>query len=377
MTAARESLRKRIAALIDRLSDGSRDEPARDALLCQALGWQARAVDGYRRLLAARGVDPERTAADPGRAPDRFAALPTDVFRYARVASHPEQENVRVFRTSGTTVGKRGEHHLSDLSLYDRAARAAAAYALFPDIEAMPLLILAPPAAEAPDSSLCYMLSRFVQWFGSAESLHLWRDGRPDIGALRRALDRVSRSSLPVALLGTSLALAHAEQELGSSRWSLGHGSRIMLTGGFKGREQEVDASELSRALQARYGVADSRIIQEYGMTELCSQMYETSLRDAGSDGPPGPRRMWTPGWVRFSVVDPETLEPLPGEAEGLLRIDDLANLDSVCAVQTSDMAQRVGDGFRLLGRAPGAPARGCSIAVEEAMGGRPFAGKR
>jgi hypothetical protein len=56
--------------------------------------------------------------------------------------------------------------------------------------------------------------------------------------------------------------------------------------------------------------------------------------------------------------VDPETLAPVPGEAEGLLRVDDLANLDNVYAVQTSDLAHRASDGFQLLGRAPRAAAR-------------------
>jgi hypothetical protein len=368
MTRTRKWLRPRIAALIDRLADGSRDERARDALLCQALGRQARAVKAYGRLLGARGVDADRVLADPGCGPESFPALPTDVFRYARVAWHPERKDIRVFRTSGTTAGKRGEHHLSDLSLYDRAARAAARYALFPDAGSLRLLILAPPAGQAPDSSLCYMLSRFLDWFAAPGSRHLWRNDGPDIEALQSALDTASRSSDPVALLGTSFAFVHAEDRLGSSRWSLAQRSRIMLTGGFKGRTRKVEAVELRRALQARYGVAESRIIQEYGMTELCSQMYETGLREALGGRPPGPRRLWAPGWVRFSIVDPETLAPLSGEAEGLLRIDDLANLDSVCAVQTSDLARRAGDGFRLLGRAPGAAARGCSLAVDEAL---------
>jgi hypothetical protein len=54
------------------------------------------------------------------------------------------------------------------------------------------------------------------------------------------------------------------------------------------------------------------------------------------------------------------------GTTPGLLRIDDLANIGSVCAVQTSDLAQRCEGGIVLLGRAPGAVARGCSLAVEE-----------
>ena len=69
--------------------------------------------------------------------------------------------------------------------------------------------------------------------------------------------------------------------------------------------------------------------------------------------------------------VDPETLAPVaPGEV-GVLRLDDPANLDSVCAVQTSDLARRVEGGIALIGRAAGAVPRGCSLAIEEAMSGR------
>ena len=42
----------------------------------------------------------------------------------------------------------------------------------------------------------------------------------------------------------------------------------------------------------------------------------------------------------------------------------------SVIAIQTADLGQRIGDGFEVLGREPGAEARGCSIAADELLGG-------
>jgi hypothetical protein len=100
--------------------------------------------------------------------------------------------------------------------------------------------------------------------------------------------------------------------------------------------------------------------------------MYESVLRHPSHATD---RRLWVPGWVRAEPVDPLTLEPVEGEATGLLRIDDLANLGSVCSVQTSDLAQRCEGGIRLLGRAQGAVARGCSLAVEEWLDSRAHAG--
>jgi hypothetical protein len=45
-----------------------------------------------------------------------------------------------------------------------------------------------------------------------------------------------------------------------------------------------------------------------------------------------------------------------------------LTNLSTVIAVQTDDLGVEVGDGFEILGRAPGAEAKGCSISVDELL---------
>lgn len=341
------TLESRIAALIDALSDGSRDEERRLALLEELAARQRASVPAYARVADAR--------ADA----DRLAALPTDVFRYLRVAVHPAREDVRVFRTSGTTHGPRGEHFFRDLSVYDRAARAAAAHALFPDAERMSLVMLAPHPDEVPDSSLSYMLGRFEDWFAS-DVRWVFSGGQLDVDALRAALECASG---PLALLGTSFAFVFAEDALGPTRFELPLGSRVMQTGGFKGRSREVAPDALRAAISARYGIPETHVIAEYGMSELSSQMYETTLRD-----PSHPRRLWVPGWVRASAVDPETLVESPAGQAGILRIEDLANVDSVCVLQTSDLAIVHGFEVELLGRAPGARPRGCSLAVEEAL---------
>lgn len=322
----RDALARAILALIER------GEGDRDMLLAEAARYQRAHVAPYARLCAARGDD---------------AALPTDVFRFARVASFAPSEEIAAFLTSGTTSGARGRHAFRDLSLYDRAAWTAARHALFPDVVKMRLVILAPHPREAPESSLSYMLGRFEEWF-AARTFWIWP---LDADALIAALD----TDEPVALLGTSFAFVHAEDRLDRT-FALPSGSRIMQTGGFKGRSREVAPDVLRAALADRFGVA--KIVGEYGMTELSSQMYERS-----------PSRLWAPPWVRARAVDPETLAPVPDGTAGVLRIDDLANLDSVCAIQTSDLAIVHEDGVELLGRAPGSVPRGCSLAIEEALG--------
>lgn len=349
----RETFANRIAAMIEAFaSSRESDAEARDALITELAAWQARRIEEYGRMRW-RGDWPP--------------ALPTDVFRYRRIAAHPPDRDIRLFLSSGTTSSDRSMHAYCDLRLYDLAARAAARSMLFPDVERMRLVFLAPQEHEAIDSSLDYMLARFAQWFGS-ESQWVWRDGRLDLDALDDALRSAEQDAAPVALLGTSFAFVHAEDGLGDRRFELPAGSRIMQTGGYKGRSREVDPGELLEAMATRYGIEPDFIINEFGATELSSQLYETTLREA-FEGAPRRRRLWVPPWVRVTPVHPDTLDPVEGDEVGLLRIDDCANLDSVCCIQTADLARRVNGGIVVLGRAPGATPRGCSLAADQALG--------
>ncbi len=360
--SGRTALHARIAALIARLGQGGRDDAARDALLEQLCRWQRARLPVYDRLVTRLGA--------PAGGPSQWPALPTDVFRFARVACHPEAQDSRVFRSSGTSAARRGSHCFKDLSLYDLAAERWARYALFPDVARMQLVVLAPSSAELTDSSLSYMLDRFGAWFGEGPSVQVVAGGALDAALLERTLAEAERSQTPLALLGTSFAFVHAEDALGARRFALAAGSRIMQTGGFKGRSREVEPRALLSLLALRYGIDPRYIVQEYGMTELSSQLYESTLREAALGRSETPRRLLVPGWVRVTPLDAETLAKLPEPAEGVLRIDDLANLDSVCALQTSDRGRRLDDGVLVLGRAAGAEPRGCSLALDAALGG-------
>ena len=372
---ARSTLHDRIQALIQRLADGTRDDDARDALLLEVAAYQRQHVQPYQHYVSQRlGARAIASVAD-------VPALPTDAFRYARIASRPAAEDVRTFRSSGTTQAERSLHALQDLSLYDSAARAAARYALFPELEQMALIILAPHERELPDSSLSYMLARFVEWFGNDGSSHVWPLDELELARLRARLHAAERANMPVALLGTSFAFVHAMDALGGERFQLPARSRIMQTGGFKGRAREVAPAAMRAWLEQAFGVPEAAIVAEYGMTELSSQLYENTLRrhvlpslateparQQHAHEPSAPRRLWTPGWVRSSVVHPETLAPLPAGELGLVRIDDLANLDSVAFIQTSDLGRCDEHGLTLEGRAPLAVLRGCSITADDLL---------
>jgi acyl-CoA synthetase (AMP-forming)/AMP-acid ligase II len=139
-----------------------------------------------------------------------------------------------------------------------------------------------------------------------------------------------------------------------------------METGGFKGRSRTVPREVLRRDIAERFGLPETAVVNQYGMTELASQFYDSTLVD-----PEGPRRKLAPPWARVRFVDPETGQDVRDGEVGQIVIHDLANTGSVAAIQTADLGRAIvgadGEriGFDVLGREEGAEARGCSIATD------------
>jgi hypothetical protein len=222
---------------------------------------------------------------------------------------------------------------------------------------------LTPPVAQAPHSSLAEMAESVARAFGAGPPLAAARVDaagawRVDFERLLPALREAAERAQPVCLLGTAFSLVHLLDHLAETGLPLRlpPGSRIMETGGYKGRSRTLPRPELHAGLTRWLGVPASHIVGEYGMCELASQAYDRAVGD------PAPRQYRFPPWARAVVVSPETgREVAEGEA-GLLRVVDLANARTVLAVLTEDLAVRRGAGFELLGRAAGAEARGCSL---------------
>jgi hypothetical protein len=356
--AESDALHVRVRAFVDAFEHGRDGPEPFDALAVDLARFQARHVPGYARLCAARGVDPlliRRAAEAP--------AVPTDGFKVATVFAFAREEASVTFRTSGTTIGARGAHPMRITSTYDAAALAFGRATLAPDIEPpVPVLVLGLSAEQSPDSSLAHMCATFARAWG--DGAWFLRDGELDVEGLRRRVSELDPRR-PAIVLGTSLALAHLV-DLAASL-PLPRGSRVMQTGGFKGRAREVDAAALRRSVARLFAVDERRVVSEYGMTELSSQFWEGTVARAAAR----PGVYLEPPWARVVPVHPETLAPVPDGEVGIARIEDLANVDSAFAVLAADRVRRVDGGFELLGRAPGAPPRGCSIAVDEMLGGR------
>jgi hypothetical protein len=287
-----------------------------------------------------------------------------------RVATVPPSEATTTFRTSGTTVGARGENALRDVATYDAAAVAFGRRWLARDLERrVPVVVLGPSPEQAPDSSLVHMCQAFVRSFGvpssSSATYLVDAEGIIDLATFDERVAFALAGGEPMLILGTSFAFVHFIDAVGKDTFALPRGSRVMQTGGYKGRSREVPADVLRADLARVFGVDVRSIVGEYGMTELSSQFYERTLFDAAS-----PLGVYAePPWARVVPVDPDTLAPVPEGAVGIAKIIDLMNVDSAVSVLTQDRVRRVAEGFELLGRAPGAPPRGCSIAIDELLG--------
>jgi hypothetical protein len=360
-----ESLRADLFQLFERGVDAPLTDAGFDILARRVFAFQFERNPAYAAYCRRRALTPANVDHW-----SRIPAVPTSAFKEVRLVSGDPTAAQAVFRTSGTTRGpeRRGEHHVLDLTVYEASLLPTFAAYVLPDGRALPMLSLVPTRVEVPDSSLGHMIDVVSDRLGApGGGCFASVAAGVDHAGLERALRRHQEQRTPVCLLGTSFAFVHWLDGLRSrgKGFQLPSASRIMDTGGFKGRSREVAAPALRAGYEELLGVPDDHVVNEYGMTEMCSQFYDTVLRDAVRGAAARERHKAGPPWARTVVVDPETLEPLPAGSEGLLRHYDLANIGSVLAIQTEDLGVEVPGGFVLLGRAAGAPPRGCSVAMD------------
>lgn len=361
-TSERHALEAALPALFTQGMEAPLPDEAFNTLALRVFRHQYAGSPLLRAFWSRRGAAPETVehwTAIPG--------IPTAAFKEAPLCAFPPEEAVAVFETSGTTAGGRpGRHFFRTLALYEAALRPAFEAFVLPERRPMRMLNLGPNAETAPHSSLGHMLSLVLQRWGAPGSAHFQREAGPDLEGFRAALRAAEADRVPVCLLGTAFGFIHWLDAFPGERFQLAPGSRLMDTGGTKGRTRKMAAGDLYARYEQSFGIPADHLVNEYGMTEMSSQFYDRVLR-TGS-GVEHPRPKLGPPWVRTLAVDPESLRPLPEGEMGLLLHFDLANLDSVLAVQTDDLGRLTPEGVQLLGRATGAEARGCSLAVEELM---------
>jgi hypothetical protein len=369
----------------------------------------------YRRICEARQIRPG-AIADWRQIP----AVPTSAFKELDLSCFEPEERTCVFISSGTTGTQpsRHFHNRDSLSLYEQTVlrwfpstglrQSALAEPSFPTTvpttggrlpreeawgplprdqqqqEVSPgskhahwweFFSLTPNKTAAPQSSLVHMfesigrLERFTrcEFFGTIAGDGSWA---LDLGALQHGLEQVAAQAQPIMLVGTAFSFVHLLDHLVDQRlaFALPADSRVLETGGYKGWSRSLPKSELHWLIGGLLGVSGRNIICEYGMAELSSQAYDRlpvsalASQERGIGDENFYRRFCFPPWVRAEIISPETGSAVPEGQVGLIRVFDLANVYSVMAIQTEDLAVRRGAGFELIGRASQAEPRGCSL---------------
>lgn len=332
-----------------------------ESLALRVFGHQFETNAVFRGFCEGRGATPGTVSSWTEVPP-----VPVAAFKALDLACGQPEDAEVVFRTSGTTRGstRRGTHYVPDASLYRASLLPTFGAYLLPDIERLRFVSLIPSPKEAPDSSLSFMVDAAAEHYATDVRWVVDGEGSIDAVGLAAALTEARDLDAPVLLLGTAFAFVHALELEGPGLGELPDGSRIMETGGFKGRAREIPKDELYARLGQRTRTPRHRIVNEYGMTELLSQLYEPVLEE----GAEAAGRHRPPPWLRARALDPVTLAPLPEGEEGLLAFLDLANAGSVCHVLTEDVGSVVDGDVRLVGRVVGAELRGCSRAMDELM---------
>lgn len=315
------------------------DSEAFEALALETFRFQARRNPVYGEYLSHLRVKPERV-----RSLAEAPYLPIGFFKTRKVVSVERSAFPLTFESSGTTGQTPSRHFLADPDFYRAVARTAFERAYGP-LEGWHVLALLPSYLERSGSSLVEMVRFFVGKAASPSGFYL-----RNTGELRETLRALPQSGKRILLIGVTFALLDMAEE---APLALPPGSVVMETGGMKGRRQEMTREAVHERLSAGFGVPS--VHSEYGMTELLSQAYSR-----------GEGLFQAPPWVRASVR--ETTDPFAEggrRASGVLKVADLANVESCAFVETQDLGRMAESGvFSVLGRMDAAEIRGCNLMV-------------
>jgi hypothetical protein len=358
-------------------SDANQTEKQFNGLALSLFALQFTEVIPYRKFCEARKVSPEKIQHW-----NEIPALPTSAFKELEISSLKPEQHTHIFHSSGTTeqIPSRHFHNADSLAIYETSLLPWFQKHFLGDwdelqeseivgpIDKPGMIFLTPSPALAPNSSLVHMFETARRELGSRDSLFTGKLDEQkawalDIDQTLFALRKSMCANRPVAILGTAFSFVHLLDHFAANnvRYRLAEGSRVLETGGYKGRSRSLPKAELHELITKHLGIPASHIVCEYGMSELSSQAYDSQIQN-GKLKIKNDRSFHFPPWARAQIISPETGKEV-GEGEtGLIRIFDLANVYSALAIQTEDLGIRRSDEFELIGRASLAGPRGCSL---------------
>lgn len=338
---------------------------------------------------------PARRAGAP-RLGGSIPFLSIRAFRSLEIRQIAAKDVVVRYQSSGSTSGgtsSRGQHLMGKDGLLAYAQAAGRGYLgflqrLHATAETTTLVSMIPRQWEWQHSSLAAMFELLassginVVWSSPKSILKVLANLQEDDAKASDssfASDGQQRHARNVIVFGTSVHhhIAHAlssEKRLspnGQTSTDTFNVLCIVDTGGAKGRTVVLEESERDRLLRSTYSFLPCKALltaSQYGMCELASQAWSSKniLNEF----------IAAPSLIPV-VVDPETLQPAAAGTVGLMAFIDFANVDSYPAILTEDLGVLIQEGtagqtgipggtFRLLGRAPMASIKGCSLRVQD-----------
>jgi len=359
------NLERDITAFIKVGPDQADTDTKFNEMALRLFNYQYNANAPYQKYCAKRGIKPGDIESWK-----EIPAVPTTAFKEVPLCCFPSEQAVKLLTSSGTTdQTKRSRLYYDEMGLrcLDLCCRASLDHYMFLDFDKACALLLAPPPKMTPNLAMAYYTTTALKDHLIGEPRYfITRDGF-DLQGLVDGLRESEESGEPALLIGPTFGFVHFFDFCKSKGISFNLPEKSLLNdgGGFKGQSREIAKEDYFEMAHQVLGLPAERILNSYGMSELAGGFIDNGLYNHVNRSKE-PRYKIIPHWVRTVVVDPETLEELPKGEQGLLRHHSLGSMSNVQVIQTDDLGYAIGGGLKVVGRAKGAEARGCSIAMDE-----------
>ncbi|MDZ7805653.1 MAG: hypothetical protein U5K71_00890 [Gracilimonas sp.] len=278
--------------------------------------------------------------------------LPIQAFKNTEVITALNNSKFKIqnlkFYSSGTSGMDRSRHVVLDPEIYRQSIIRGMQQ--FYDLDDYVIWAYTPGYNSNPHSSLIWMLNALIEREESGLSKFL------KLGKTlnEKELAEIEGTGKKLLLFGAAFGLMDIIEQ---QPIQLPEDAVILETGGMKTHRREITKEQLHEKLAEGFGLPQSQIHSEYGMTELLSQAYAQ-----GS--------LWFEcvPWMKVTIRDPKApMKEMPVGEEGLIGVIDLANIHSCSFILTGDKGiQRDDEKFQVLGRWNPQNLRGCNFLIEQ-----------
>lgn len=255
----------------------------------------------------------------------------------------------QIFLSSGTTSLNRSASPFTEagLKLYRTGVLRVFRYILETQDCSQLGYSLIPKVECLPESSLAKMLG----WF--AEELPVtYLSLQPQESGYLEALNNFFAnidSSKPCWIFATPAHLLSFIEDGKPAK--LHQKTLVFITGGFKGILSKLSPEALEIELAKKLSLPQSRICAEYGMCELATPAWRL----------PRKKNFQFPTWMNIQTE--RELFCFDRHKNGSLVVDDPLRIDLGKPIRTQDIISPIdAQSFKLLGRAPKAPLKGCTL---------------